>query len=156
MISIQEEIEKLRYELSVTIPEEMHSAMEAGDLNENSEFHSILTRQHLINIRLKQLVNRLNNNKLIDITKISRDCVDIGSLVTVHNLVIDDVKKYKVVMNEISDEENEFYEEITYGSVLGKSFIGKKLHDEVTVYLPKKIIVFKIIGLQTIHELHPT
>lgn len=156
MNSIQEEIEKLQYELSVTIPEEMQTAMECGDLNENSEFHSILTRQHLINVRLNQLINRLNAYKVLDITKIPKNRVSVGSLLTVKNLLIEETKTYKIVSNEISDEITILYEEITCNSILGKSFIGKQLSDEIKVYLPKKTILYKIIDLKTIHDLHTT
>jgi transcription elongation GreA/GreB family factor len=43
---LEKEIQELKFELSVSIPDEMQIAMESGDLRENSEFSEVLSRQY--------------------------------------------------------------------------------------------------------------
>ena len=42
---LQDEVEKLQFELNVTLPNEIRKAVEHGDLKENSEYKAALERQ---------------------------------------------------------------------------------------------------------------
>ena len=54
-----DEVEKLQYELNVTLPNEIRKAVEMGDLRENSEYKAALERQQFVQARLGQLRERL-------------------------------------------------------------------------------------------------
>lgn len=153
MSDLEKEIELLRHELSVSIPAEIQLALEAGDWGDNSEFSEIISRQHYTGIRLKQLIDRLNACKLIDLKNIPRDRVGTGSLVTVHHKERNKNINYKVISVEISDIENSEYQEVTISSPLGKALYNKKIGDEFSVYLPSGKIHLKIVNLITIHEM---
>ena len=150
---IEEELERLRYELSVVIPQEMQSAVELGDLKENSEFSLVISKQYFINVRLRQLTDRLKSYKEIDIKTIPRDAVGLGSIIKTRNLNEDKIIYFKVVMYEITDDADNKYSEITIKSPLGKAFSNKKVKDEVAAITPVGRVLYRILGITTIHEL---
>src|SRR6476620_12294701 len=76
-----EEVEKLQYELNVTLPGEIRRAVEHGDLRENSEYKAALERQSFVQARLGQLTQRLSKLSQIDPTQIPTDKVGLGSVV---------------------------------------------------------------------------
>ena len=69
-----EEVEKLQFELNVTLPSEIRRAVEMGDLRENSEYKAALERQQFVRARLSQLRERLSKLSSIDLTQIPHDC----------------------------------------------------------------------------------
>src|SRR5205085_2915558 len=73
------EVEKLQYELNVTLPNEIRKAVELGDLRENSEYKAALERQQFVQARLGQLRQRLSKLSSIDPTQIPADRVGLGS-----------------------------------------------------------------------------
>src|ERR1700761_8007102 len=77
------EVEKLQYELNVTLPAEIRKAVEHGDLKENSEYKAALERQQFVQARLGQLHDRLSKLGSIDMSQIPTDRVGLGSHVVV-------------------------------------------------------------------------
>lgn len=150
-VQLEKEIESLRHELSVTIPQEIQTAKETGDLRENTEFSEILTRQTFASIRLNQLLTRLKAYKSIDINTIPHDKVGIGSIVKVRHLESDKIVYFKLVVGDIHSFEVNKYEEITINSPIGKSLLDKKVKDEVLVSLPKGKATYRILQINTIH-----
>ena len=155
MHDINKEIERIRYELSVTIPEELQNAMYSGDILESSEYSEILTRQNLLSSRLIQLNKRLNLCNFIDITKISKTSVGVGYIVTLYSRKTDSVRILKIVPGEINDdsENNTSYEEVTLNSPIGKAVLNKCIDDDITVNTPTGMCSYTIISLNTIHDL---
>lgn len=151
MNDLEKEIEYIRHELAVTIPEELHDAMYSGDILESSEYSEILTRQHLLSIRLSQLNKRLHMRKHIDLKNIPRSQVGIGSVITL--LCKDTNAKFsvKLVSSELSDMQSE-YDEITINSPVGKALHDKCINDEINVNTPSGIKHYKIINFITIHD----
>src|SRR5437763_2518673 len=80
-----EEVEKLQFELNVTLPAEIRRAVEMGDLRENSEYKAALERQQFVQARLGQLRERLSKLSSIDVTQIPKDKVGLGSTVHVRD-----------------------------------------------------------------------
>ncbi len=72
---LTDEAEKLRYELNVTLPNEIRKAVELGDLRENSEYKAALERQQFVQARLGQLTQRLSRLSSIDESQIAVDAV---------------------------------------------------------------------------------
>ena len=151
MKELEKEIEQIRYELAITIPEELKNAMYSGDILESSEYSEILSRQNLLSTRLNQLNRRINANKIIDVKHISRTHVDVGSTVTLSCLATGDSRTVRLVVTEISDVPT-YEEEVTLQSPMGKALYNKTLNDELKVYTPQGIHYYKIISLTTIHE----
>lgn len=144
------EIEDLRHELSVTIPQEMQTASEMGDLRENSEFSSAVARQHFVSIRLKQLATRLEEYRSIDLTAIPRDRVGLGSIVKARNLNTEKIVYFRIVFADITDADDTT--DVTLRSPIGLALQNKKVKDEVTVFLPGQRTTYRILGIKTIHD----
>src|SRR5919112_1259535 len=80
---LQDEIAALEYELRNELPKEILKARAHGDLRENAEFHAAKERQRFVDARLAQLKKRLASLSLVDLTKIPKDRVGLGSKVRV-------------------------------------------------------------------------
>src|SRR3954467_5610499 len=114
---LQEEITALEYELRNELPKEILKARAHGDLKENAEYHAAKERQGFVNARLGQLKKRMGEVSMIDVTKIPRDRVGLGSHVVVLDSVKDEEIKYHLVTSEDAD--------VAQGRVSTSSPIGK-------------------------------
>lgn len=148
---LENEIEKLKYELAVTIPQEIQDAVTLGDLKENSEYSAAIARQHFIGVRLEQLVRRLEAYNAIDISALPKDAVNIGSVVRLRDLKTDKIVSVKIVMGDI--DENSELMEVTIASPLGQSLKNKKAKDEIVVQLPVGKSNYRILSIKTVHDL---
>lgn len=152
MNDLEKEIEYIRHELAMTIPDELHDAMYSGDVLESSEYSEILTRQYLLGIRLSQLNKRLHVMKSIDLKNIPRFQVGLGSIITLRCVNTGMESTVKLVSSELSDECSE-YDEITLNSPVGKVVHNKRINDQIKVYTPSGIKQYKIIHIITIHDI---
>src|SRR5438094_4627502 len=100
---IQDEIATLDYELKVELPKEILKARAHGDLSENAEYHAAKERQGMVNARLNQLVRRLAEMSMVDMSKIPLDRVGLGSQVIVLDVKRDEELTYTLVTSEEAD-----------------------------------------------------
>jgi transcription elongation factor GreA len=146
---IQEEITALEYELRNELPKEILKARAHGDLRENAEFHAAKERQRFVDARLSQLKKRIADLSLVDLTKIPRDKVGLGSTVVVFDSGKDEELTYKIVTSEEADANNGL---ISTGSPIGRGLLGKQVGDEVKISIPGGVKMFEILKLTTIHD----
>jgi transcription elongation factor GreA len=146
---LQDEITALEYELRNELPKEILKARAHGDLRENAEFHAAKERQRYVDARLSQLKKRLAEFSLVDMTKIPRDRVGLGSTVTVLDLDRDEEITYKLVTSEEADAANG---RISTTSPIGRGLIGKQVGDEVKIVIPGGTRKMEIVNLTTIHD----
>jgi transcription elongation factor GreA len=144
-----EEITKLEHELRNELPKEILKARAHGDLRENAEFHAAKDRQRYVDARLSKLQLRLSELSLIDMTKIPRDRVGLGSRVLVLDVDKNEERSYKLVASEESDVANGL---ISTSSPIGKGLLGKKVGDEVTIAIPGGQRTMELLELKTIHD----
>jgi transcription elongation factor GreA len=146
---LQEEIATLEYELRNELPKEILKARAHGDLRENAEFHAAKERQRYVDARLSQLKKRLAELSLVDMNKIPRDRVGLGSTVVVLDLTKDEERTYKIVTSEETDANNGL---ISTSSPIGKGLLGKQVGDEVKISIPGGMRTMEILKLTTIHD----
>jgi len=146
---IQDEISALEYELRNELPKEILKARAHGDLRENAEFHAAKERQRFVDARLSQLKVRLGELNMLDLTRIPRDRIGLGSQVLVLDLDKDEEIRYKLVVSEESDVANGL---ISTSSPIGRSLLGKKVGDEVAVAIPGGTRKLEVLELTTIHD----
>ncbi len=147
---LQEEIAALEYELRNELPREILKARAHGDLSENAEYHAAKERQGLVNARLGQLQKRLADFSMIDLDKIPRDRVGLGSRVVVLDTKTNSEIKYELVTSEEADAPRG---KISTASPIGKALIGKEVGDTVKMQTPGGVKELEILELATIHEL---
>ena len=146
---LQDEIEKLEYELNHDLPKAIQHAREFGDLKENAEYKAAKERQTMVQARISQLHQRLMEVESIDVSKLPRDRVAYGSTVTLFDLDKEEKITYKLVTSEESDPENG---KISTVSPIGQALMGREEGDEVRVKTPTATKNFEISRLKTIHD----
>ena len=147
---LQDEINALEHELRNELPKEILKARAHGDLRENAEFKAAKERQSYVDARLGQLKQRLANFSMVDMSKIPKDRVGLGSTVLVLDLDKDEKVTYKLVTSEEADFPKGL---ISTNSPIGKGLLNKKVGDEVKIPSPGGIREMEILNLTTIHDL---
>lgn len=146
---IQDEIAALEHELRTELPKQILTARAHGDLSENAEYHAAKERQGMVSARLGQLQARLREFSMIDLAKIPRDRVGLGSRVVVLDLTKDEELAYSLVTSEDADVSQG---RISTSSPIGKGLLGKRVGDTVKITIPDGTRELEILKLTTIHE----
>jgi len=143
------EIEALTYELNISLPQAIASAVEMGDLRENSEYKAALERQQFVQARLGQLHHRLNQLTQLAKTEAAIDRVGLGSQVTVLDLDTNDTDIYTVVLAEMMDLDAGH---ISLASPLGRALKDRQVGDEVALRLPHGARRLRVVELLTVYD----
>jgi len=144
-----EEVERLQYELNVTLPSEIRKAVEHGDLRENSEYKAALERQQFVQARLGQLRQRLSKLSSIDPSQIPADKVGLGSTVIVEDQRNGSRETYYLVFGDALEFEEGH---VTMASPIGRALLGKAIGETVNLKLPTMTRQLKVVELRTIHD----
>lgn len=144
------EVAKLRYELNVTLPQEIRKAVEHGDLRENSEYKAALERQRFVQARLGQLMQRLSKLSDIDVTQIPTDRVGLGSRVIVEDPVTELRETYELVFGDGGELQDG---QVSMSSPIGLALQNKSVGESAVLKLPTRTRRLKIVELLTIHQL---
>ena len=143
------EVEKLTFELNVTLPAEIRKAVELGDLKENSEYKAALERQQFVQARLGQLTQRVTKLANIDVTQIPADKVGLGSRVVVQDEQTQARENYELVFGDAGELQEGH---VTMGSPIGRALQGKGIGEQVIFKLPTRVRRLQIVELRTIHD----
>lgn len=146
---LTDEAEKLRFELNVTLPNEIRKAVELGDLRENSEYKAALERQQFVQARLGQLTLRLSKLSSIDESQIATDAVGMGSKVVVEDQDTKDRETYHMIFGDAEDFDEG---QVTMSSPIGRALLGKKVGETTMLKLPTRMRKLKVVELTTIHD----
>ena len=146
---LQDEIAALDYELHTELPAAIRTARAHGDLSENAEYHAAKERQGYVNARLNQLRARLAQFSMIDMSKISRDKVGLGSEVVVLDLTKNEEITYTLVTSEEADVAKG---KISTGSPIGRGLLGKEVGDVVKIPIPSGMREMEVLKLTTIYD----
>ena len=147
---LEDEIERLMRELTVTLPKAIQKAVELGDLSENAEYKSAKERQQFVQARLNHLTQRMSELSKIDTSKIATDRVGFGSRVKLRAIDNGSEVTYSLVFGDFIDLDSD---QISMASPIGNALLGKRLNDEVVVRLPRGDRTYKIIELTTLPEM---
>jgi transcription elongation factor GreA len=146
---LEDEIRTLDYELKVELPKEILKAREHGDLRENAEYKAAKERQSFLQARIGQLHQRLAALSMMNLDRIPKGKVGLGSTVTLKDTANGEDVVYEIVTPEETDP--------THGRISPSSPIGRCLlnHEEgetVEVKVPSGSREFEIVRLVTIHD----
>lgn len=144
------EIEALSHELAVILPQAIATAVEMGDLRENSEYKSALERQQFVQARLSQLHQRLNQLTQLANTEAPTDRVGLGSKVVVRDAVTGDHEEYTLVLAEMMDFDAGH---ISLASPLGRALKDRQVGEEVHLQLPTMRRRLVVTELVTVHQM---
>ena len=134
--------EKKRPEIVAAIAE----ARSHGDLKENAEYHAAKEQQAQLEGRVVSINDIIARANVIDVTKMENTGnVIFGATVSVLDLENKKKIKYKIVGKDEADISKDL---IYFRSPIGKSLIGKKKDDLVSVNTPSGERNFEIIDVQ--------
>jgi len=123
----------IKYFKEVEIPiiiEDIKISASYGDLTENAEYEAAIERQTFLLTRIAELEQLLGKTIAIDPSQNQHNHIKFGSTFEIINIDTDEKIIYTLVGGY---EANPTIGTISYNSPLAKSFIGKKIDDEVKV-----------------------
>jgi len=146
---LQDEILLLEHELKVTLPKEILKAREHGDLRENAEYKAAKERQSFLQARTAQLHRRMAALNMVNLDRIPRDKVGLGSLVTV---AVEDSGEETVFEIVVPEDADPTIGRISPSSPTGKCLLGHEEGDTVEVRVPAGVRSYEIRKLVTMHD----
>lgn len=153
MIDIKKKLEgemrALDHELKVQLPKEILKAREHGDLRENAEYKAAKERQSFLQARIGQLHRRLAALSLVNLDKIPRGKVGLGSTVGLKETSTGEEIVYDLVTPEESDPA---LGRISPSSPIGKCLLNHEEGDTVEVRVPSGTREYEIIKVVTVHD----
>ena len=146
---LETELRALEHELVHELPREIKTAVAMGDLRENAEYHAALDRQRYVKARIGQLRQRLGELSMMNLERIPRDSVGIGSTVLLYDLDLEIEITYELVVPELANLEHGL---VSIASPIGQGLIGRKLGDEAVIAIPSGRKRFEVLELKTLHD----
>ena len=145
---IDRELKEMEYELTQELPKEIQRAAAMGDLSENAEYEAALAKQQMLQSKLLKLKKRRVELSQIDFSRLPKDRVGYGSKVVLFDLDEDKEISYTLVMGEEANSPDC----LSISSPIGKSLLGKREGDEVSIDIPSGTKNFEILELHTFFE----
>jgi transcription elongation factor GreA len=146
---LEEQIRTIDYELKVTLPKEIARAREYGDLRENAEFKAAKDRQSYLQAHQGQLHRRLAALSMMNLDKVPRGKVGLGSTVTLRQTETGAEVTYEIVTPEEADPT---LGRISPSSPIGRSLLNHEPGDTVEVKVPSGTKEYEVLRLVTIHD----
>jgi transcription elongation factor GreA len=146
---LEVELKALERELRVDLPREIKTAVAMGDLRENAEYHAALERQRYVKARIGQLRDRLSDLGTMDLSRIPKDRIALGTTVTLFDLNTDEEVVFELVVPEVADLELGL---VSLASPIGRGLIGKQQGERVRIAIPSGERRFEILEIRTVHD----
>ena len=119
-------------------------AADKGDLSENSEYDAAKEAQAHLEDKINQLKLSISEAKIVDVSRLSTDAVQILSKVQMTNLANNAKMTYTIV----SESEANLKEgKISSKTPIAQGLLGKKIGDEVTIKIPRGELHIKILNI---------
>ena len=123
------------------IADKIAEARDYGDLSENAEYDAAREEQGLVETRIAEIEEILQNSDIIKVSDTST--VGLGSTVDLESK--DKQVTYKVVGPV---EANPLEGKISNESPIGKELMGKRVGDNVTISTPKGEVVYRLVAIR--------
>ena len=147
---LEDEIKTLDFELKVHLPKEILKAREHGDLRENAEYKAAKERQSYLQARIGQLYRRVAALSMMNLDKIPRDKVGLGSTVSVRQT--DGSDDHRLRARDPRGGGPHAQGRISPSSPIGRSLLNHEVGDTVEVKVPSGTKEYEITKLVTIHD----
>ncbi|MCR4614019.1 MAG: transcription elongation factor GreA [Bacteroidaceae bacterium] len=147
----QEGYDKLRAEIKrleeVERPDvirQIQEAREKGDLSENAEYDAAKEAQGKLETKIAVLKAELADAKILDLSKVQTDVVQILSKVEMKNVKTGMVMTYTLVSE---GEANLKEGKISVGTPIAQGLLGKRVGDVATINIPQGQIELQITNI---------
>ncbi len=133
MKKMQDELAYLTATKRPEIEARLEDAFSHGNISENLDYDDAKREQAIIETRIHELENALNNIEIIDENGIDQDRISIGNTVTVREEGIEDSETYRIVGVLEADPLAGL---ISHESPTGLALLDAKIGETVTVSTP--------------------
>lgn len=141
LVELENELRGLKINGRADVARKISEARGHGDLSENAEYDAAKEEQQHLELRIAKLEQTLSRSQIIESKDLPNDKVYILSKVKVQDLK----SKEEVVYTLVSQEESDFEEnKISVTSPIGKSLLGKRRGETVTIQVPAGVLEYKI------------
>lgn len=140
---LEEELAYFKSVRRIEVAQRIKTAIEYGDISENSEYDDAKNEQAFIEGHIIELENKINTAKIID-EKTRKNVVSVGSKVKLLDQEYDEELDYVIVG---SSEADPFNNRISNESPVGSAILGKKKGATVEVNTPEGVATFKILAI---------
>jgi transcription elongation factor GreA len=141
---LKDELKKLKTVDRPGIMAAIEEAKGHGDLSENAEYHAAKEKQGLIELRIREVEDKLARVEVIDPAKMSGDRVVFGARVTVRDEDSGEEATYQLVGDDEADIKNG---RLSISSPLARGLIGKEVGDACEVRTPKGQKEYSIVRI---------
>src|SRR4030066_1011641 len=141
---LKAELEELKGPKRDEMAKRLRSAIQMGDLSENADYHKAKEDQGFMEGRIQELEHLLKYAKLIDVTELSTDTIQVGSTVTVQEGDYPAETYFLVGATEADPRSGKISNE----SPIGRVLLGGHVGDEVTASTPGGEIKLKILKIE--------
>lgn len=126
------------------ISQQIAEARDKGDLSENAEYDAAKEAQGMLEMKISQMQELVNNARVIDESKLDNSKIRILSTIKILNLRTKQSMEYTIVPDQ---EANLKLGKISVNSPIAKGLIGKTVGDQVEVTIPAGKIELKILEI---------
>ena len=116
-------------------------AADKGDLSENSEYDAAKENQAHLEAKINQLKITINEAKIVDMSRLSTNSVQIMSTVEMTNMANKAKMKYTIVSES---EANLKLGKISIKTPIAQGLLNKKIGDIAEIKIPRGIIKLRV------------
>jgi transcription elongation factor GreA len=116
-------------------------ARDKGDLSENSEYDAAKEAQAHLEDKINKLKVSIQNAKIVDVSRLSTDSVQILTKVDMTNLANKAKMSYTIVSENEADLRSG---KISIKTPIAQGLLGKKVGEEVEIKIPRGTIKLRI------------
>ena len=139
-----EQIEHMETVERPLISHQIAEARDKGDLSENAEYDAAKEAQGMLEMKISQLKDNLQNVRIINEKQLNTDFVQILPTVSVRNNKARQALGYKLV----SEAEARLRErKISIYTHVEKGLLGKKIGDKTQISIPSGVVEFEIVDI---------
>lgn len=142
---LEEELDYLKTTKKKEVAERIKEARGFGDLSENSEYDDAKNEQAEVEARIVTIENMLRNVKVVSDDDIDLKTVQIGNIVKVLDIEMNEEVEYMIVGPTEVDVMNN---KVSNESPMGMALMGKKKGAKVKVEAPMGEIEYKILEIR--------
>lgn len=141
---LKDELDRLVNVERPAISRQIAEARDKGDLSENAEYDAAKEAQGMLELRINKLQESIRNARIIDMTQIDLETVQILNKVKIKNLVTKAEMEYTIVSES---EANIKEKRISVNTPIAQGLLGKKVGDTVEIEIPNGIIKLEILEI---------
>ncbi len=139
---LKQELENLKLVKRPEVIQALKEARALGDLSENAEYDAARHEQAVVESRIVELEQMIENAVVIE--NIKTDCVGIGTKVKIEYIDDDETEEYSIVGSKEADP---FENRISNESPIAQAIMGLKVGDIATVASPNGQYNVKILEI---------